>query len=120
MTIGAINTLGCGVLSGRVLMPTTGTYDLYAEGRPELNNVSGGVYGFVKYELYNVTTSTAVASGEANMPVNVNIGLVVKLVALGVSLNAADQLAFRVGHWSGNTAGTLSAHSAQIRVLLRR
>lgn len=120
MVLTAENTLGATVNgSGYWVCPANGVYDIYAEGRPVLDNVSGGIYGFGQYTLTTVA-DVFIAQGEGSFPVNGRIGIWVKLVAFGVTLSAGTILKFKCHHYSGTNVGALEAHSATVRFVLRR
>lgn len=120
MVLTAENTLGATINgSGYWVCPANGVYDIYAEGRPVLDNISGGIYGFGQYTLTTVA-DVFIAQGEGSFPVNGRIGIWVKLVAFGVTLSAGTILKFKCNHYSGNSVGALEAHSATVRFVLRR
>lgn len=120
MVLTAENTLGATVNgSGYWVCPANGVYDIYVEGRPVLDNTSGGIYGFGQYTLTTVA-DVVIAQGEGSFPVNGRIGVRVKLMAFGVTLSAGTSLKFKCNHYSGNSVGALEAHSATVRFVLRR
>lgn len=120
MVLTAENTLAATVNgSGYWVCPATGVYDIYVEGRPILDNISGGIYGFGQYTLTTVA-DVFVAQGEGSFPVNGRIGIWVKIVAFGVTLSSGTILKFKCNHYSGNSAGALEAHTATVRFVLRR
>ena len=120
MVLTADNTLGATVNgSGYWVCPATGVYDIYVEGRPVLDNVSGGIYGFGQYTL-TTSADVFVAQGESSFPVNGRIGIWVKLIAFGVALSSGIILKFKCNHFSGNSVGALEAHTATVKFCLRR
>ncbi len=125
MTMGATNTLiGSINGSGHYIVPTTGVYDVYIEGRPVIDNINGGIYGYGQYTLIRVGDSSQVVQGEGNFPLNGRIGIWVKAVGLGIPLNAGDAIKFMCNHYtgqdgSGNPLGKLEAHTAIVRFIGR-
>jgi hypothetical protein len=117
MAMSTPNTLGATVNgSGYWVCPYTGIYDIYTEGRPNLDN-QGGIYGFLQHNI-TTTANAVIVQGESNFPVNGTIGLLCKAVSIGVSLTAATAYKFRFDHYSNG--GNVSAHTVTVRFVLRR
>ena len=114
------NTLAGSVdASGYWIVPTTGVYDIYVEGRPDIRN-EGGVYGVFEYNVYNHTTSTMLISGDKNWATNGTIGLSNKVVGMGVSLTAGHKIKLGMNMYLNSVAGGyVGAHTISIRFISR-
>jgi hypothetical protein len=113
MVMGSVNSLGATVTSGTFVVPVTGVYDIQFNGRPDFTN-TGGVYGVVAYMLKEGTTEKSRAEG--NLFQDIYIGLNVVKADLGIYLTAGQQLGFSCYYYNG----TLAAHTATVRFVLRR
>lgn len=114
------NTLGGSVdASGYWVVPTTGVYDIYVEGRPDIRN-DGGIYGVFSYVVHNHTTDVKLLENDCNFVVNGTIGMWNKGVAMGISLIAGQLIKFGQHMYMNSAAGGyVAAHTAKIRFISR-
>jgi len=120
MTMGGTNTLAGSVNgSGYYVVPTTGVYDIYVEGRPNIRN-EGSVYGVFEYRVQNHTTGLQIVAEEKNWPINGIIGLWCKVVGMGIPLTAGHQIKLGFSMYMNSPAGGhVASHNVDVAIISR-